>query len=66
MAAGSSSDLRAWTSEELRETFSELRPPTHDDVSITADGRRLDSIEKVRAFLAELDDLRAADSSSVS
>jgi hypothetical protein len=36
------------------------RPPTSDDVSITMDGRRLDSKEKVLAFLAEIEADRAA------
>jgi hypothetical protein len=31
------------------------RPPTSDDVSITLDGRRLDTKEKVLAFLAEIE-----------
>ncbi len=30
------------------------RPPTDDDVPIARDGRRLDSPEKVIAFLAEI------------
>jgi hypothetical protein len=30
------------------------RPPTSDDVSITCDGRRLDTKEKVLEFLAEV------------
>ena len=36
------------------------RPPTSDDVSITLDGRRLDTKEKVLAFLAEIETERAA------
>lgn len=36
------------------------RPPTVDDVSITMDGRRLDTKEKVLAFLAEIEEDRAA------
>ena len=39
--------------EEIREMSRDLPPPTSDDVSITADGVRLDSKEKVLAFLAE-------------
>ncbi len=31
------------------------RPPTSDDVSVTLDGRRLDTKEKVLAFLAEIE-----------
>lgn len=30
-----------------------IRPPTHDDVCITADGHRLDTPEKLRAWLHE-------------
>lgn len=33
----------------------DLAPPTDDDVSITKDGRRLDTAEKVIEFFAELD-----------
>ncbi len=35
-------------------------PPTADDVSITLDGRRLDSKEAVLAWLAEVEADRAA------
>lgn len=35
-------------------------PPTADDVSITRDGRRLDSKEAVLAWLAEVEADRAA------
>jgi hypothetical protein len=35
-------------------------PPTPDDVSITRDGRRLDSKEAVEAWLAEVEAERAA------
>lgn len=31
------------------------RPSTPDDVSITKDGRRLDTREKMLAFIAEMD-----------
>ena len=34
-------------------------PPTDDEVSITADGRRLDTPEKVIAFLEEINAERA-------
>jgi hypothetical protein len=30
------------------------QPSTHDDVSITKDGRRLDTADKVRAWIAEV------------
>ena len=33
----------------------DLPPATSDDVSVTSDGVRLDSKEKVLAFLAELE-----------
>ncbi|WP_116996873.1 hypothetical protein [Desertimonas flava] len=42
-----------------RERFSDAvrggTEPTADDVTILRDGRRLDSAEKVRAFVAEFD-----------
>ena len=37
------------------------RPPTDDDVPITLDGRRLDTPEKVIAFLREINEQRAAE-----
>ena len=36
------------------------RPPTPDDVSVTLDGRRLDSKEAVLAWLAEVESDREA------
>jgi hypothetical protein len=36
------------------------RPPTPDDVTITLDGRRIDSKENAIAWLAEIDADRAA------
>ena len=36
------------------------RPPTPDDVTITLDGRRIDSKEKAIAWLAEIEADRAA------
>jgi len=42
------------TFEELADALRSAPPPTADDVSITWDGRRLDSKEKVLRFLAEL------------
>lgn len=50
----------ALTFEELAEAVRNAPPPTPDDVSITWDGRRLDSHEKVLLFLAELDDARSS------
>jgi hypothetical protein len=42
----------------------EHRAPTSDDVSVTIDGRRLDSPTKVRAWLEELNASRVAASSA--
>jgi hypothetical protein len=39
-------------------------PPTPDDVSITSDGRRLDSAEAVKAFVEELRSGREPDGAS--
>ena len=36
------------------------RPPTSDDVTVTLDGRRIDSKEKAIAWLAEIEADRAA------
>ena len=47
------------TGDELVERLRHAPPPTPDDVSITADGRRLDSAEAVRAWWAELEAERA-------
>jgi hypothetical protein len=48
--------------EELQERVDMYaRPRTADDVSITSDGRRLDTKEKVLEFLEELARERAAD-----
>lgn len=41
--------------DEIQEMSRDLPPATSDDVSITSDGVRLDSKEKVLAFLAELE-----------
>lgn len=49
------------TIEELQTSLDEADPPTSDDVSITTDGRRLDSKEAVLAWLAEVDDQTAAE-----
>jgi hypothetical protein len=48
------------TFEELAEAVRNAPQPTADDVSITWDGRHLDSREKVLAFLAELDAARSS------
>lgn len=42
------------TGDELVERLRHAPPPTTDDVSITNDGRRLDSAEAVRAWWAEI------------
>jgi hypothetical protein len=49
------------TGAELRERFRDLPPPTTDDVSIALDGRRLDTPDKVRAFLLEVAAIRGAE-----
>lgn len=46
--------LRVMTSDEFNELLSDAPPPTADDVSITADGERLDTKEKVLAFCERL------------
>ncbi len=46
---------------ELDELFADAAPPTEDDVSVTNDGRRLDSAEAVIAFFEELREQRAAE-----
>jgi hypothetical protein len=46
--------------DELADLFLHAPPPTPDDVSITMDGRRLDTKAKVLAFLAEIEAERAA------
>jgi hypothetical protein len=45
----------------VAEAFEHAPEPTEDDVCITHDGRRLDSPEKVRAFLDELNASLAAE-----
>lgn len=55
--------LRVMTSMEFNELLRDAPPPTADDVSITSDGRRLDTKEKVLAFCAELAAERAQASS---
>lgn len=52
---------RVLTAEAWREMSRGLPPPTNDDVSITKDGRRLDTAEKVIEFFAELDAEREAE-----
>jgi hypothetical protein len=50
---------RVLTGEEWVVAVSKIEP-TPDDVSITLDGRRLDSKEKVLEYLAEIEAERAA------
>lgn len=45
--------------EQLAEAARAAQPRTADDVSITWDGRRLNSREKVLEFLAQLESERA-------
>ncbi len=45
---------------ELKAKMEAGGPPSSDDVSVTTDGRRLDSKEKVLEFLAELETEREA------
>lgn len=53
--------MRVLTWKEWGEMTRRLPGPTDDDVSITTDGRRLDTAEKVVEFFAGLD----ADRSSI-
>ena len=46
---------RVLTREEFNEMLRDAPTPSSDDVSITRDGRRLDSKEAVIAFFAQLD-----------
>jgi len=48
------------TFEELAEAVKHAPPPTDDDVSITWDGRVINTKEKLLAFLKEIDAERAA------
>jgi len=47
------------TAEDLIERMRHAGPPTDDDVSVSFDGRRLDSPEAVKAWLADLAARRA-------
>lgn len=47
--------MRVLTWDQWDAMTRDLRPTTDDDVSITSDGRRLDTAEKVIEFFAELD-----------
>ena len=50
--------------EEIREMNRDMPPANADDVSVTTDGVRLDTKEKVLAFLAQLERERQVGSSS--
>lgn len=49
--------VRRWTVDEF---FGDTEPPTDDDVPITIDGRRLDTPEKVIAYIDEINEARTA------
>lgn len=53
------SAYRLRTFDEIAEGLRNAPPPTSDDVSITRDGERLDSAEKVRAWVARENARRA-------
>ena len=48
------------TAEQWFEAMRDAAPPSRDDVPITRDGRRLDSPEAVREWLADLAERRRA------
>jgi len=48
------------SAEEFAERVALAPPPTVDDVSITRDGRRLDSKDAVLAWVAEVEEDRSA------
>lgn len=56
---GVMSEYRLRTVYEMMEVLRNAPPRTSDDVSITRDGERLDSAEKVRAWVARENALRA-------
>ncbi len=60
-----SADRVATTFEQLAESHRRALPPTPDDVTVLFDGRRLDSKEKVLAWLAEIDSDQAAGRSAL-
>jgi hypothetical protein len=51
-------DLGNFTAEEYNARFVGGESPTDDDVSITWDGRRIDTVEKLIAFAAEIEQQR--------
>jgi len=53
------------SAEELAEAMRNASPATRDDVTVLADGRRIDSRESALAWLAELAAAREAAGESV-
>jgi hypothetical protein len=51
-----------YTKTEWQAIVLQLRPSTPDDCTITGDGRRLDTKEKLLAYLDEVNEQRARDS----
>jgi hypothetical protein len=51
---------RRFERDEFNALFADMDAPTDDEVSITTDGRRLDSVEAVMAFVREVALERAA------
>lgn len=54
-------EVQRTTVEEWESSLRDAPSPTTDDVTVTADGRRLDSKEKVLDWLADLGALRCAE-----
>lgn len=53
--AGMSGKVLPISIDELQTALEQADPPTPDDVSITVDGRRLDSKDAVLAWCAEIE-----------
>jgi hypothetical protein len=51
---------KSYEAREVNELLAGMEPATADEVSVTADGRRLDSAEDVTAFFDELRAKRSA------
>lgn len=52
------------SAEEWDRIVQSAAPPTADDCTITSDGRRIDTPEKLHAWLEELAELRELDDQS--
>jgi hypothetical protein len=52
------------TVAELAEQMRFAKPPTEDDVTVLPDGRRLDSREALKAWLIEVDAIRASEAAT--